>query len=82
MVVVTGKNGEALSTSEVLKTKQSAWKNVRAQAENFPNYPMSYHVQDDTSKNKFLWLVWPDKKIETHIPKKPAYTTSRNKIKQ
>ena len=31
MVIVTGRNGEKLSTSELLNTKQSAFKNVRAQ---------------------------------------------------
>jgi hypothetical protein len=31
MVVVTGNNNEKLSTSELLKTKQSAWKNIAAQ---------------------------------------------------
>jgi hypothetical protein len=35
MVVVTGNNNEKLSTSELLKTKRNAWKNVRAQMGQF-----------------------------------------------
>lgn len=34
-VVLVGDNGEVLSTSETLKTKQSAWVNIAAQAKCF-----------------------------------------------
>lgn len=54
-VVVTGNNNEILSTSELLKTKQSAWKNIRAQINQFSS--SSCLVQDNTlrSKNKMIW---------------------------
>ncbi len=48
MVIVTGNNNEKLSTSELLKTKQSAIKNIRAQLKELNGD--SCYVQDNTIK--------------------------------
>ena len=47
-VTVVGNNGEKLSVSEQLKTKQSAWKNIRAQLKVMQTD--STYVQDNTVK--------------------------------
>ena len=58
MVVVTGGNGEKLSTSELLKTKQSAWKNIYAMAENFNANKFSvFQVNDQISPVKSVSYV-------------------------
>lgn len=48
MVVVIAKNGEALTTSEILERKTSAWNNVRAL---LTLLECSAWVQDDTDEN-------------------------------
>jgi hypothetical protein len=51
-VVNSGRNGEILKTSENLKTKQSAWKNIKADyIENYTIRATGIFVQDDTLTN-------------------------------
>lgn len=50
MVVTLADNGEVLATSEILKTKRSAWGNIYAQGNQFDN--LLFMVQDDTTKPK------------------------------
>lgn len=49
-VQLTGKNNEILATSEPLKTKQAAWKNIHSMYENFPQVIDSalISVKDET----------------------------------
>jgi hypothetical protein len=71
MVVVTGNNNEKLSTSELLKTKQSAWKNVVAQLKEFGNFYCT--VQDNALVKPKLFCVYQDgKKDESFIALKAA----------
>jgi uncharacterized protein YegP (UPF0339 family) len=49
IVTVVAENGEKLSSSELLKTRQSAIKNIRAQIIQFGND--SALVQDNTTKD-------------------------------
>ena len=55
-VSVTGKNGEKLCTTETVQTKQSAWKNVFAQAENFKTNT-DFQVSDESTLVSNLYLV-------------------------
>lgn len=53
-VTVVAENGEILSTSETLNSKQAAWKNIRAQhkqyvAAKYPHYGVL--VTDNTLQN-------------------------------
>lgn len=64
IVVVTGKNNEKLCTSELLKTKQSAWKNIYAVAYNFLlgkdsdcEIIASFMVEDTTGKKSIHYVV-------------------------
>lgn len=51
MVTNTGKNGEILKTSELLKSKQSAWKNVKADMDaNCGREDWNLLVQDGAKK--------------------------------
>lgn len=50
MVATLADNGEVLATSEILKTKRSAWMNIYSQANGF-DY-QTFLVQDDTAKPK------------------------------
>jgi uncharacterized protein YegP (UPF0339 family) len=49
VVLLNEKNREVLSTSELLNSKQKAFKNVAAQLSQTEN--LCYYVQDDTLKN-------------------------------
>lgn len=54
-VVITGENGEPLSTSELLNSKQAAWKNIKAQWDQFlfvDSRDIENSIQDDTKKKK------------------------------
>jgi len=55
-ISVTGKNGEKLSVTETFKSKQSAWKNVFAQADNFKS-EKDFEVCDETGKIFFYYKV-------------------------
>lgn len=48
-VVLTGKNYEPLTITESFPTKQSAWKNIRAQIKTFIGNAECY-VQDETDR--------------------------------
>lgn len=80
IVVTLGNNGELLSSSEPLKSKQSAWKNARAQGNIFLNTLVV--VQDDTSKMPQVWNVyrgWKTNKTDWQI--EPVYVPGKNKKK-
>ena len=57
MVVTTGKKREVLATSEILKTKQSAFKNAWAQRYWFMPEPIYMIVQDDTGKETICYML-------------------------
>jgi len=52
-VYVTGSNNEILSTSEVLKTKANAFKNIGAQQKAFDSTSATV-VLDETNNTKYL----------------------------
>lgn len=78
-IVLVGKNGEPLSTSELLNSKQAAFKNVLAQIKATVN-PMVY-IQDDTIKGTLVYLMWSDgsKHITNDVPLTPKYVPGKNK---
>ena len=57
MVVTTGKKREVLATSEIFKSKQSAFKNAWAQRYWFMPEPIYMVVQDDTGKEPICYMV-------------------------
>lgn len=60
-VTLKGKNGEILSISEGLKTKQSAFKNVAAQLKTLPTLVrLMAHVSDDTLKVPKKYKLYED----------------------
>jgi hypothetical protein len=62
IVITTGANNEKLNSSELVKTKQSAWVNIKADLK-VKNSP-SAHVQDNTGKKPVLyWLCFQDGKF-------------------
>lgn len=54
-VTVTAANGEVLMQSETLRSKQAAWKNICAVAENFLN-TSELIVRDETLKKPLNYL--------------------------
>lgn len=58
IVSVIGKNGEKLSSSELLRTRQSVWKNIFAQSKVFaPNIDNDFLVVDKTGKKDITYSV-------------------------
>ena len=57
-VTYHAKNGEILATSEMLKSKQSAWKNITSVYKIFPEKPAPNHVYvtDMTGKKEQLHM--------------------------
>lgn len=55
MVVMTSRNGQVLSTSEVLKAKKNAVVNIMAQAKCFDHG--SFHFQDETLPKPKRYIV-------------------------
>lgn len=86
-VVLLASTGEVLS-QHALKTKQAAWKNVKAQAEAIgvnrlalQGVTISTHrlyVQDDTVKQpiKYLWDIFKRHKIR--VTASPRYIPGKN----
>lgn len=72
-IIITAKNGEPLVTSEVLKSKQGAWRNVTA----LSKIVGEIHVQDDIAGT--VWRVRPWYKSKTTIPPVPRYIPGKNK---
>ena len=60
IVVTTGKNHEKLNSSELLKSKQSAYKNIRADL--VEKESESALVQDNTLKHPEVVRVYADQK--------------------
>lgn len=56
-VTLTGENGEPLSTSEMLSSKQKTWKNIRAQCIAFESLEMN--VIDATFKKPVMYAFDP-----------------------
>lgn len=57
-VVITGNNNEVLCTSEVLKTKAAAFKNVLATAKNYTQTGMVYFYEIDETKKIKIKYCW------------------------
>jgi hypothetical protein len=85
-VVVTGSNGESLSTSELLSSKPKAWKNIIAQRKNFARIgdtpPVA--VQDDSPfmKVKLYWLRADGVREKNNNNPVPKYIPGKNKKKK
>ncbi len=74
-VVLVGENGEPLSTSEILNTKQSAFKNISAQAKIIETLWLI--CQDDTTTK--VYKVYNDGKKEiSKISSVPKYIPGNN----
>lgn len=59
-VDTTGNNGEILSHSETLKSRQSVWKNIAAEAKNFSSdVDTFFTVIDVTGKVERVYRFWP-----------------------
>jgi len=79
IVVTLGNNGELLSSSEPLESKQSAWKNVKAQVKCFG--ALVIIVQDDTLAVPVCYgfnLNGDKNKLEKRYP---MYVPGKNKKK-
>jgi hypothetical protein len=84
MVIITGKKREVLATSEILKTKQIAFRNVWAQRYWFMPEPIYTIVQDDTGKDPICYMVQVvgKKLIRTVIKTETAQDLFTVKIKK
>lgn len=70
IVANVAKNGELLKASEPLESKQSCWKNIRA--ENSDCYSGSVvFVQDNTGKVPKVWIVGEKKVLSAMNPETP-----------
>jgi uncharacterized protein YegP (UPF0339 family) len=79
MVVLVANNGEPLSTSQVLSSKQKAWGNVKSQLSVITTGDV--RVQDDTLTEAKVYLYdWGGCKLETCNPS-PKYVPGKNKKK-
>ena len=83
MVVHTGSNGKVLNTSELLNSKQAAWKNIMAFA--YAVRALRFRVQDETLKNIVSYILTREysvdnlsKEVVTYLPK-PKYIAGKNK---
>jgi uncharacterized protein YegP (UPF0339 family) len=75
-VVTLAKNGEVLSTSELLKSKSACLKNILSQMDAFSC--ITVHFQDDTLKKPLLYNLFGDKsKSVSKFPPHPIYTPSK-----
>lgn len=74
-------NGELLAQSEVLKTKQAAWKNIKATKYLYGDENRNIHVQDDTLKrNPIIWVVCSGaRKYKSKVTPKPRYVKTKRK---
>lgn len=62
-VVITGNNNEVLCTSEVLKTKAAARKNILAMAKCFIGFAgIIFYEQSGIKKDKLMWVIKQNKK--------------------
>jgi hypothetical protein len=82
MVVTVAKNGEPLSTSEVLSSKQKCWTNVKAQIKAFENQNNGIYVQDDVfvkSIMYYFYMTYGGKWIKdlTGFTPKPKYKSNK-----
>jgi hypothetical protein len=79
MVVTLAKNGEVLSTSELLKSKGNCYKNIRASMDEHDS--IKTYFQDDTLKiPKVKRIFSTDKGIDlTDFLPHPIYTPSKKK---
>ena len=77
-VVLVGKNGEPLSTSELLNSKQAAFKNVKAQIASTDN--IYSYVQDDTIRTPLVYKIHinGDKELTDDVPVLPRYIPKKN----
>ncbi len=77
-VVVLAKNGEVLSTSELLKSKASAWKNIKSQITSITGSAMTrVNVQDDTIQKPCIYLIDAyGFKLKVSVVPVPLYTPS------
>lgn len=77
-VVLVGKNGEPLSTTEILNSKQAAFKNIARQVDSIDN--CFNYAQDDTSKNIIVYRVFYDgrREVANGHKVKPKYTPGKN----
>lgn len=55
-VTVIAENGECLSTSETLNSKQAAWKNIKAMAETMDTYN-NLSVVDKSGKKEVKYII-------------------------
>lgn len=80
-VVFVAKNGEPLSTSELLNTKQSAFKNAISQISlSMSCYPF---VQDDTGVTPMIYTIQGSKKhLSDDLPLYPKYIAGKNPKKK
>lgn len=89
MLVAVAQNGETLSTSEVLTTKDKCFVNAKAQLKScFVSLADYLHpgvlVQDDTGVKSVLWLVRLKGRKSLYVQSevKPKYIPGRNPKKK
>lgn len=80
-VVLVGDNGEPLSASELLKSKQAAWKNVKAvMCSVFSEGDVDCFclVQDDTLKFPKAYRLYNTGRKDAYLTVKPKYIAGKN----
>jgi uncharacterized protein YegP (UPF0339 family) len=77
-VVLVAKNGEPLSISETLNSKQAAFKNIAAQVSVTGN--ILFYAQDDTTKTPFVYKVYQDggRNQTEDLPSQSKYIPGKN----
>jgi len=78
-VVLVAENGEVLSTSQPLSSKQKAWGNIRSQLFSCSGYA---DVQDDTAKELYVITMYADGSKYSRTRGVPKYVPGKNKIKK
>lgn len=85
-VVCIGRNGRVLSTSEILKSKASAWGNVESQVNEIEldsyEHECYAYVQDDTLANPVVWEVGDFARSIVDDKKYPVYIPGKNPKKK
>jgi uncharacterized protein YegP (UPF0339 family) len=81
-VISLSSNGEVLQTSEILTTKASCWKNIRAMMESCFS-TVTVYVQDDTPKTAIIYQFYTNGKKDKLVgyPEK-KYVPGKNPLKK
>lgn len=82
IVINVADNGKVINTSETLKTKQAAFKNIISNMDSvFGEGEADCYclVQDDTLKNQKVYRLYDTGRKDPYLDTKPIYISGKNK---